>query len=90
MNNLFFHFVYWLINIIFPQGQAYLLVIVFDVDRGTLHDGVDAIVVHIQPPSLRKYTHIETFTGTFGFGSLSVRYRVDCDNHFFGPGDSVQ
>ncbi|CAI8019192.1 Delta-like protein B, partial [Geodia barretti] len=72
-----------------PQGQAYLLVIVFDVDSNSLDDTVDVIVVHILPSSLRRWSHVETFSGTFGFGSLSARYRVDCDKHFFGEDCSV-
>ena len=59
----------------------------FDVDSGTLDDTVDAIVLHILPSSLRRFSHVETFPGEFGFGSLSARYRVDCDRNFFGEGD---
>ena len=62
------------------------MVIVMDVDTDNLDDAVDAIVVSILPPSLRRFSHPETFVGLFGYGLLTVRYRVDCDDNFFGEG----
>ena len=71
------------------QGQAYLLVIVMDVDRNTLDDAVDAILITILPSSLKRYSQTERFPGLFGFGSFTLRYRVDCQDDFHGEGLGV-
>jgi hypothetical protein len=70
-------------------GEAYLLVIVIDVDRDTLDDTVDAILIHIHPTSLRRYSNPQDFAGEYGFGTITARYRVDCGNNFFGEDCSV-
>ena len=68
------------------QGIGYLLVIVFDVDSSTIDDGVDAILVSILPSSLRRFSRVEEYSGVFGYGKLTARYRVDCQDGFFGEG----
>ena len=69
------------------QGQAYIFVIVTDLDfEYNLDDKVDSILVSIQPSSLMQYSTYKTYAGTFGYGSLTARYRVDCDDHFFRDG----
>ena len=60
--------------------------IVFDVDEYTLDDTVDAIIIPIHPSSLRQYTSIDSFNGEYEFGTLTARYRVDCDDDFYGSG----
>ena len=70
----------------YSQGEGYLLVLVFDFDRNTVDDFVEAVIVRIEPPSLGRYTDVEEFEGYFDYGMLRLRYRVDCDNNFFGEG----
>ena len=60
--------------------------IVFDVDQNTLDDTVDAILVPILPSSLWRYSHVVDYEGVFGYGTLSARYKVDCDDNFYGEG----
>ena len=66
--------------------MGYLLVIVFDVDSGTIDDTVDAILISIVPSSLGRFTRPQEYSGVFGFGKLTARYRVDCQDNFFGEG----
>lgn len=60
--------------------------LVFDVDRNTVDDFVEAVVVDIVPPSLGRYTDPDEYDGYFGYAELTARYRVDCDRDFFGKG----
>ena len=59
----------------------------FDVDDRTLDDTVDAILVPIVPSRLRAYSEAELYSGVFGYGKLKARYRVDCEDNFFGSGE---
>ena len=65
--------------------MGYLLVIVFDVDSETIDDTVDAILIPIVPSSLGRFTRPEEYGGVFGFGKLTARYRVDCQNNAAAP-----
>ena len=71
------------------QGMAFLLVVVIDVDTGSLDDTVDAIIVHILPSSLGNYSQVVGYVGEFGYGTLTARYRVDCDENFYGEGSYI-
>ena len=69
------------------QGMAFLLVVVIDDDdTGSLDDTVDAIIVHILPSSLGNYSQMVGYVGEFGYGTLTARYRVDCNENFYGKG----
>ena len=74
------------VYIFYIQGVGFLLVLVFDVDSETLDDTVDAIIVPILPSSLGQYSPSRPYDGVFEFGTLTARYRVDCDDTFFGEG----
>ena len=74
--------------------MAFLLVIVMDVDdgdslddrAGSLDDIVDFIIVRILHSSLGNYSQMVGYVGEFGYGTLTARYRVDCDENFYGEG----
>ena len=57
-----------------------------DVDPQSLDDIIDAIVIPIQPLSLRHFSSTEEYLGLSGYGHLKTRYRVDCDSNSFGEG----
>ena len=59
----------------------------FDVDDRTLDDTVDVILVPIVPSSLRAYSEAKVYSGVFEYGKLKARYRVDCEDNFFGSGE---
>ena len=70
--------------------MAFLLVVVIDVDPDddNLDDIVDGIIVRILPSSLGSYSQMVGYVGEFGHGTLTARYRVDCDENFYGVGIS--
>ena len=59
---------------------------VYDMDITYIDDVIDAIFVSILPSSLGDFTYSEEYSGMFGFGKLTARYRVDCQDNFYGKG----
>lgn len=68
------------------QGSATLLVIVYDIDVTNVDDVVDAILVPISSDIGRGYSGARPYTGIYQYGKLRARFRVDCDDNYYGQG----
>ena len=73
-------------NFFYLQGYANLLVIIFDVDT-SLDDIVDGILIPLRSDVRKGFCEPTLYTGYFGYAQLEVRFRVDCDNNFYGEGE---
>lgn len=62
--------------------------VVFDVDINSVDDFVDAILVTVDSSVNRGFSNAESFSGVFNYGHLQARFRVDCNENFYGEGNS--
>ena len=66
--------------------------LVYDVDHSPddLDDLVEAILISISSDVASDFNEPTMFNGVFGYGKMRVRFKVDCEDDFYGQGMKSQ